>query len=157
MFSGNTVKAIRLAMTAVLALPCGVFADPPQANDLGAVFTVVERGAVSTVEVRLKPKMAFEAVRVVAASGVASITPPCAFAQVEVGGDYVCRVSVTPKAGESSLTLNVVGERAAESGKARVVEVRHFTLGTGQAATARPASTKPTPGLSLTPGQSSTK
>jgi hypothetical protein len=148
------VKAI-LAVSALL--PCAVLADPPQANDLGAVFTVVSTGAISTVEIRLKPRMAFAEVRVEAASGVASITPPCAFAQVEPGGDYVCRVNVTPKPGEGSLTVNVVGERAAEAGKAQVVEVRHFTLATGQAATAHAASTKPTPGLSLTPGQNSTK
>jgi hypothetical protein len=156
MLSKNTVTAT-LVVAGVLTLPYVVLADPPQANDLGAVFTVVSRGPSSTVEIRLQPKAAFEAVRVEAASGVASITPPCAFAQVEVGGDYVCRVDITPKAGEASLTLNVVGERAAEAGKARVVEVRHFTLGTGQAATAHAASAKPTPGLSMTPAPSSTR
>jgi hypothetical protein len=152
-------KLARVSLVAgvVLGLSHSAFADPPQANDLGAVFTVVSKGPTSTVEIRLKPKMAFEAVRVEAASGVASITPPCAFAQVEPGGDYVCRVNVTPKSGEASLTLNVVGERAAETGKARVVEVRHFTLGTGQATTVHTESGKPTPGLTLTPGQSSTR
>ena len=156
MRSGASLKATLVA-AAVLLLPYPVWADPPQANDLGAVFTVVSSGTTPTVEIRLRPKLAFETVRVEAASGVASIAPPCAFAQVEVGGDYVCRVNVTPKANEASLTLNVVGERAQEAGKARVVEVRHFTLATGQAATAHAASTKPTPGLTLTPGQSSTK
>jgi hypothetical protein len=145
-----------LALAAALVLPGLALADPPQANDLGAVFTVISKGATPTVEIRLNPQTAFEAVRVEAASGVQSITPPCAFAQVQVGGSYVCRVDVVPKAGESSLTLNVVGEKG-EPGKAKVVEVRHFTLATGQAATVHGASVKPTPGLSLTPGQSSTR
>jgi hypothetical protein len=137
-----------LALAAALVLPGLALADPPQADDLGAVFKVISKGATPTVEIRLTPKTAFEAVRVEAASGVQSITPPCAFAQVQVGGSYVCRVDVVPKAGESSLTLNVVGEKG-EPGKAKVVEARHFTLGTGRA-TVKAASVTPTPGLSLT-------
>ena len=144
-----------LAVAAALVLPGLSLADPPQANDLGALFKVISKAATTTVEIRLKPATAFEAVRVEAASGVASITPPCAFAQVQVGGSYVCQVDVVPKAGEFSLTLNVVGEKG-EPGKAKVVEVRHFTLGTGQATTAHAASA-PTPGLTLTQDANSRK
>ena len=143
----------RLAVAAAVVVPAAALADPPQANDLGVVFKLLSKGATSTVEISLNPRTAFDAVRVEAASGVASITPPCAFAQLEAGGSYVCRVDVVPKAGESSLTLNVVGEKG-ESGRARVVEVRHFTLATGQATTTHAAAKTPTPGLTLTPGQS---
>jgi hypothetical protein len=152
----NTLRRHLVAIAAAAVLPGVAPADPPQANDLGAVFRVVSKGTTSTVEIRLTPRTAFEAVRVEAASGVASITPPCAFAQVEAGGSYVCRVDVVPKAGESSLTLNVVGEKG-EAGKARVVEVRHFTLGTGQPGKVNAAAAKPVPGLALIPGQGSAK
>ncbi|HEX4387514.1 MAG TPA: hypothetical protein VH109_02700 [Steroidobacteraceae bacterium] len=154
--SFRTILTQLLAALSV-AVTASAPASPPQPNELGARFTVLSKGATSTIEIRLSPKAAFESVRVEAASGVGSITPPCAFAQVEAGQSYSCRVDVTPKAGESALTLNVVGEKAAEAGHARVVEVRHFTLATGQAATTHAASTKPVPGLALTPGQSSTK
>ena len=154
MHARNTLK--HLLAAAALVLPCAVPASPPERNSLGAVFTVISKGATSTIEVRLHPKSAFENVRVEAASGVATVTP-CAFAQVEAGGSYSCRVDVTTKAGDSAFTLNVVGEKPVEAGKARVVEVRHFTLATGKATTVQAASKKPTPGLTLTPGSDSTK
>jgi hypothetical protein len=150
-------KTLKHLLAVATALPIALLASPPQPNELGTAFTVIAKGATSTIEITLNPKAAFESVRVEAASGVGSVTPPCAFAKVEAGGSYSCRVNVTPKTGESALTLNVVGEKPAEAGKARVVEVTHFTLATGNAATAHPASRAPTPGLTLTPGQSSTK
>ena len=71
---------------------------------------------------KLKPKLSFDTVRVEAASGVGSMTPPCSFSAIQVGGSYVCRVDVSHKAGEASLTLNVVGERTTDPANPRVVE-----------------------------------
>ncbi|MGH8133919.1 MAG: hypothetical protein ACRETP_11935 [Steroidobacteraceae bacterium] len=91
-------------------------------------------------------------VRIEAASGVGSLTPPCSFTAVVIGGSYVCRVNVSPKAGEASLTVNVVGEKTVDPERPRVVEVNHFTLATpGFTAPAVKRSSKPTPGLVLTP------
>ena len=150
-------RTLKHLLAVATALPIALLASPPQPNELGTVFTVIAKGATSTIEITLSPKAAFESVRVEAASGVGSVTPPCAFAKVEAGGSYSCRVNVTPKTGESALTLNVVGEKPAEAGRARVVEVTHFTLATGQPRRSTGIDDARTAGLTLTPGQSSTK
>ena len=133
-------------------------ATPPTPNALGVTYKVVSKGQTHLVEIRLKPTTSFDSVRVEAASGAASLTPPCAFSGVVVGGAYVCTVSVGHKAEEASLTLNVVGEKTADPAKPRIVEVSHLTI--ANAAFVAPAvrrSDKPTPGLILTPGSAKPK
>ncbi len=71
---------------------------------------------------------------------------------------HVCRVSVSHKAGEASLTLNVVGEKTVVPEKPRLVEVSHFTLANaGFVASAVKRLDKPIPGLILTPPQGTPK
>ncbi len=133
-------------------------ATPPTHNALGATFKVISRGQTSTIEIRLKPRTSFDTVRVEAASGVGSLTPPCSFTAVVVGGSYACQVSVSHRIGEASLTLNVVGEKTVDPERPRLVEVSHFTL--ANAAFVTPAVKrlhKPTPSLILTPAQDTTK
>ena len=145
---------LKTAAALGLALASVALATPPSHNGLGATFTIVSKGETSIIEIRLKPRSSFDTVRVEPASGVGSLTPPCSFSAVVVGGSYVCRVSVSHKAGEASLTLNVVGEKATDPQKPRVVEISHFTLANGAfTATAVPRSNRPAPGLLLTPPQ----
>lgn len=149
-------------------------ASPPQQNSLGAHFRIVSQGTSSVVEVRLQPKASFDSVRVEAASGVASLTPPCAFAGVTPGARFSCRVTLSARQGAASMTLNLVGERTVDPDKPRVVEVRHFTLATAGAAPApavrsadksvtraesQPLQTpdKPASGLILTPSAGTPK
>jgi hypothetical protein len=128
-------------------------ASPPSHNTLRATFHVVSFGPSSIVEVKLRPTEAWDTVRVEAASGVGALTPPCSFSAVVAGGSYVCRVSVSPKAGEASFTLSVVGQRAVDPAKPRLVEVSHFTLpNRAFVAPGVTKSPKPTPGLISTPG-----
>ena len=152
---------------ALLAAGAAV-ASPPTHNSLGATFKVVSKGAISTIEIRLSPKAAFDSVRVEAASGIGSLSPACAFSDVVAGGAYSCQVNVSAAEGAGSLTLNVVGERTVDPQRPRVVEVGHFTLATDGAVAApklkrsaksavRPTSDalltpdKPAPGAILTP------
>src|SRR2546421_5716232 len=146
----NLLKAA--AISVVLASVA--LATPPTHNALGATFKVISRGQTSTIEIRLKPKTSFDTVRVEAASGVGSLTPPCSFTAVVVGGSYACQVSVSHKTGEASLTLNVVVEKTVDPRKPRLLEVSHFTL--ANAAFVAPAVKpvpQPRPGLLLTPPQ----
>ena len=150
----NLLKAA--AISVVLASVA--LATPPTHNALGATFKVISRGPTSIIEIRLKPRTSFDTVRVEAASGVGSLTPPCSFTEVVAGGSYACQVSVSHKTAEASLTLNVVGEKTVDSRKPRLVEVSHFTL--ANAAFVTPAvkrTNKPTPSLILTPAQNTTK
>jgi len=150
----NLLKAA--AISVVLASVA--FATPPTHNALGATFKVISKGQTSTIEIRLKPKTSFDTVTVEAASGVGSLTPPCSFTAVVVGGSYACQVSVSHKTGEASLTLNVVGEKTLDPERPRLVEVSHFTLANaGFVAPAVKRLHKPTPGLILTPPQGTTK
>ena len=155
----SSLSAAKTVRRFVAGIGCAVsfiavgMASPPTPNTLRATFRVVSSGPSSTVEIKLNPTEAFDTVRVEAASGVGTLTPPCSFAAVVAGGSYVCRVSVSNKAGEASLTLNVVGLRTVDPAKPRLVEVSHFTL--PNAAFVSPAvkkSNKPTPGLMSTPG-----
>ena len=157
----GTRKAVwqGLASTCISALLVTIaLATPPTPNALGVTYKIVSKGQTNLVEIRLKPTTSFDSVRVEAASGAVSLTPPCAFSGVVVGGAYVCTVSVGHKAEEASLTLNVVGEKTVEPTKPRIVEVSHFTI--ANAAFVAPAvkrSEKPTPGLILTPGSAKPK
>ena len=133
-------------------------ASPPTHNALGATFRIISKGQTSTIEIRLKPRTSFDTVRVEAASGVGSLTPPCSFTAVVVGGSYACQVSVSHKTGEASLTLNVVGEKTVDPERPRLVEVSHFTLANaGFVAPTGRRLHKPTSGLILTPSPGSPK
>ncbi len=131
------------------------WASPPTHNAMGATFKVISKGQTSTIEITLNPRASFDTIRVEAASGVESLTPPCSFTTVVVGGSYSCEVSVSQMRGEASLTLNVVGEKTLDSERPRLVEVSHFTL--ANAGYVAPAPThktqlnKPIPSLMLTP------
>ncbi len=150
-----TVASLSVALAGVAA------ATPPTHNAMGATFKVLSVGQTSTIEIRLKPKASFDTVRVEAASGVGSLTPPCSFTAVVVGGSYVCQVSVSHKAGEPSLTLNVVGENTLDKAMPRLVEVSHFTLANSGYVAPAPAHktqlNKATPSLTLTPSQDTAK
>jgi len=125
-----TLKAAaRIALVAAGA----ALASPPAQNGLGAHFRIVSTGTSSVVEIRLQPKAAFDSVRVEAASGVATLTPPCEFAGVSAGARYSCRVNLSARQGAAAMTLNLVGERTVDPDRPRVVEVSHFTLATGSA------------------------
>lgn len=150
--------ATAVATSCVLLLANVAMASPPSDNTLGATFRVVSAGPSSTVEIKLKPSAAFDTVRVEAASGVGTLSPPCSFDAVMEGGSYVCRVNVSHKAGEASLSLNVVGQRTVDAAKPGLIDVVHFTL--PNAAFVAPAvkkSNTPTPGLLSTPGPAAPK
>ncbi len=154
----NCAPAAVAAALMSAALAGSASATPPTRNDLGSTFKLISTGQTSTIEIRLKPKTSFDSVSVEAASGVGSLTPPCSFAAVVVGGSYVCRVHVTHQPGTPSLTVNVVGERTVDPAKPRVLEVRHFTLASpGFVAPAARKAEQVTPGLKLTPRQEGSK
>jgi hypothetical protein len=114
-----------------LALAIGtVSASVPTSDDLGVRFKILRAGPTATVEIRMTPRRDFDAVTVEAASGVASLTPSCVFANVKVvaGGSYVCRVDVTGKPSEAAMTLNVVARRAVPGGTVPVMEVHHLSV-----------------------------
>ena len=149
----NVQNAIRHVIAGMFLVVAGVAsATPPTQNALGSTFKVISKGQTSTVEISLKPTSSFDTVRVEGASGVESLTPPCSFSSVVVGGSYVCQVNVTHKAGEASLTLNVVGLKTIDPAKPKLVEVDHFTIDNADfvAPSAKP-SNKPRPSLKLTP------
>jgi hypothetical protein len=146
-------NVIRHVIAAILLASAGVAsATPPSQNALGTAFKVIAKGHTNIVEISLKPTSSFDTVRVEAASGVESLTPPCAFSSVVVGGSYVCQVHVTQKAGEASLTLNVVGQRTIDPAKPRLVEVDHFTIDNADYVAPRvKSSNKPAQSFKLTP------
>jgi hypothetical protein len=162
---GTSMRAQNLLIAATgmsIFLASVAWATPPTHNAMGATLKVISKGQTSTIEIRLKPRTSFDTVRVEAASGVGSLTPPCSFTAVVVGGSYACQVSVSHKTGEASLTLNVVGEKTVDPERPRLVEVSHFTLANpGFVATTtnhlekRPS--KPAPSLTLTPPQGTPK
>jgi len=116
-------------------------ASPSTPNSLGTVFAVVSKGPTSTIEITLHPTAPFDSVKVEAGSGVATLTPPCAFSRVATGGNYVCRVNVTQAAQDASLSLNVIGQRIADPAKPPIVEISHFTISNDSFV--EPAATKP--------------
>jgi hypothetical protein len=124
----RTANVLKAAATLSVALASVGLATPPSLNAMGATFKVISKGQTSTIEIRLRPRTAFDTVRVEAASGVGSLTPPCSFTAVVVGGSYSCQVNVSHKAEASSLTLNVVAERTVDAQTPRLVQVSHFTL-----------------------------
>jgi len=151
-FVAKTIRQFVAGAGCALLFVAVGLASPPSRNTLGATFRVITSGPSSIVEITLRPSAAWDTVRVEAASGVGALTPPCSFSAVAAGGSYACRVSVSHKAGEASLTLNVVGLRAVDPAKPRLVEISHFTL--PNAAFIAPAarkSTRPISGLISTP------
>lgn len=120
-------KVTRAGVVVVTTLAGVALASPPMHNSMGARFKIVSKGPTSSIEITLKPLVPFDTVRVEAGSGVASLTP-CSFTAVVPGSSYTCRVDVSQKPDQASLTLNVVGERVTDPAKPRFVEVRHFTL-----------------------------
>ena len=119
-------RVISLGLGVVVAATA--WATPPSRNSVGVTFNVVSLSTTSTVEIRLKPKAAFEVVSVEGGSGVLSMNSSCSFRSVVPGGSYVCRVDVTQKPSEASQTISVVARNSADPGKPAVVEVNHLTL-----------------------------
>lgn len=151
-------RAAGVAVALAFAVCVTAFANPARNRQLGATFRIVSPGNIATVEVTLRPRTSFDVVRVEAGSGVQSLTPPCSFAQVVEGGFYVCRVNVTQKPGEASMTLNVIGEKTVDPAKPRLFAMSHFTIANrNSAAPAHKRSRRPTPGLRLMPPPGSTK
>ena len=149
---------LKVAVSISVFLAGVAWATPPTHNAMGATFKVISEGQTSTIEIRLKPRTSFDTVRVEAASGVGSLTPPCSFTTVVVGGSYACQVNVSHKTGEASLTLNVVGEKTVDPERPRLVEVSHFTISNaGFAAPKAKRSSRPTPGLVLSPRKANDK
>ena len=114
---------------ACLSLVVGVASgSAPTSNELGVRFKLISSGPTATVEIHLSPRRAFDAVTVEAASGVASLTPPCAFAGVVVGGAYACRVVVTGKPTDAAMTLKVIARRSLPGGILPETEFHHFSI-----------------------------
>jgi hypothetical protein len=105
-------------------------ASVPSSNELGVRFKILRTGATATIEIRMTPRRDFDTVAVEAGSGVASLTPPCAFTDVRAGGGgtYVCQLDVTGKPSEAAMTLNVIARRAVPGGSVPVMEVHHLSL-----------------------------
>lgn len=100
----------------------------PTSNELGIHFKVVASAPAVTVEISLRPRRDFDSVSIEAASGVASMTPPCTFSAVVAGGSYVCRVDVTGKSSDAAMTLNIVGTRATAGGGLPETEIHHLSV-----------------------------
>jgi len=125
------VPASWVAAALSVALALGVaHGSVPTSNELGVHFKVVKSGPTTTVEIRMTPRRDFDSVTVEAASGVASLTPPCGFKNVTAAAatPYVCRVDVTGKSMEAAMTLNVVARRAVPGGTVPVMEMHHFSI-----------------------------
>jgi hypothetical protein len=120
--------ASRALFVAALLATASASATPPDRDALGARFTVVSTGPVTTVDVRLVPRTSFSTVTVERGSGAASISPACTFQAVVPGGSYVCRVNVTAIASEPSFTLNVVGTVEGPSGSIPRTQVANLTV-----------------------------
>ena len=117
-----------LAMGFSAMISALTWASQPTRNSVGASFSVVSLSSTSTVEIRLRPKAAFDTVTVEAGSGVASLNPPCSFHSVVPDGSYACRVDVTHKASDASLTINVVARVTGDPARPARIEISHFTL-----------------------------
>ena len=121
--------AWRCAALASLSLAIGTAsASVPVSNELGIRFKVITPGPTATVEIRLKPRREFDSVRIEAASGVASLTPPCTFANVVPGGSYGCRVEVAGLPSEPAMTLNVVASHTSPGGGLPETEIHHLSV-----------------------------
>jgi hypothetical protein len=97
-------------------------------NQLGYAHKIVNSGTTMTVEIRLKPKRSFDTVSVQAGSGVASISPECAFTGLAAGGSYVCRIDVTGKSTDAAMTVNIVAESRPAPNALVETEVHHLTM-----------------------------
>jgi len=95
---------------------------------LGASYEVLSRGPTTSIEITLKPTIEFGTVTVEAASGVATLSPPCSFRAVLPGSSYSCVVEVTGTSSDAAFTINVVGQRSSTAGAPLVAEVSHFTM-----------------------------
>lgn len=128
---GNFSAARWLAVVLAAALVLGeADATVPTSNELGVHFKVLKTGPTTTVEIRMTPRRDFDSVTVEAASGVATLTPPCAFRNVTAAAakHYSCKVDVTGKSTEAAMTLNVIARRSAPGGAAPETEVHHLTI-----------------------------
>ena len=103
-------------------------ASPATVNELGCRFELIAAGPPATGEVRLAPQQTFDAASVEAGSGVASLTPACAFAKLAAGESYSCKVSLTGTPSAAAMTLKVVARRAVPGGRVPVTEVHHLSL-----------------------------
>ncbi len=155
----NDHYVLRATAAGMLALIAGtVSATPPSHTSLGATFKIVSEGRDNIIEIRLRPTASFDTVDVEAGSGVQSFTPPCAFSAVEAGGAYSCQVSVAAKRKHPSFTLNVIGTKAVDPEKPRIVEVHHFTVPNAQfAPPSATRSRQPIPSLVTSPSKDNTK
>jgi hypothetical protein len=118
---------IGAAAGGALAVTAMAFASTATNNELGVKFKSVAAGATTTVEIRLAPRRAFDSVTVEAASGVATLNPPCAFSNVAPGGTYSCRVELTGKTTDPTMTVNVVAQHAAAN-QLLETETHHFSV-----------------------------
>ncbi len=132
--SGNTFRRrldpwMGAGLSLLMAIGAAT-ASEPMSNDLGVQFKVLKMGPTASVEIRMTPRRDFDSVTVEAASGVASLSPPCAFTRViaGAGGSYVCRMDVTGKPSEAAMTLNVLARRAVPGGTVPVMEVHHLSV-----------------------------
>lgn len=128
-FSPVTRRHAHVVAAAFVLLAIGTAsATVPTANDLGFRYKIVTSGPMTAIEIRLKPHRSFDAVSVEAASGVASLSPPCAFSVLVAGGSYVCRVDVTGKPSDAAMTLNVVARRANPGSALPSTEIHHVSV-----------------------------
>ena len=117
------------AAIAAISLAIGATsASVPTSNEVGVRFKVITPGPTVVVEIRLTPRRSFDTVSVEAASGVASLAPPCAFTHVVAGGSYVCRVDLTGKPSDPAMTLNVVAQSVSPGGGLPETEIHHLSV-----------------------------
>ena len=127
--SGTRSCTYRWMAAASLSIVIGTAsASVPTSNELGVRFTVITSGPPATVEIRLTPRQSFDTVDIEAASGVASLAPPCAFSNVVAGGSYVCRVDVTGKPSDPAMTINVVAQHARSGNGLPETEIHHLSV-----------------------------
>ena len=112
----------------LLLTGCGIAgASPPTRNELGFHYKVIV-ATPPEIEIRLQPRRDFDAVSLEAASGVASVSPPCTFSNLVAGTSYVCRVEIAGAASEPAMTLNVIARRAGMAAGLPITEIHHLTL-----------------------------
>jgi hypothetical protein len=119
-------KSILAALLA-LSLVTGAAASPPARNELGLSHKLISGNPIA-VEITLKPKRLFDGVAVEAGSGVAAVTPPCAFAAVTEGGSYVCRFEVTGNSADAAMTVNIVAQHVPSVNAQVMMEIHHLTF-----------------------------
>jgi hypothetical protein len=116
-----------LAALLALSLIAGATASPPARNELGLNHKLISSNPL-TIEITLKPKRLFDGVAVEAGSGVAVLTPPCAFAAVTEGGTYVCRFELSGNPADAAMTVNIVAQHVPSANAQAVVEIHHLTF-----------------------------